>query len=346
MPQPSNRAREYKEVGIFLAPEFSIYVLVPIIEMFRVANHLAGRRLFNWRFISETGGPVESGSGLTMNCDTNIHSDFNFDLVLVIAGKDVVSYLSRHLVAWLNNLYTHGVALGAFDNATFALAEAGLLNGRRATIHWETIRIFSERFPDCELVECRYLMDGNIMTCAGGIATLDMMLDYLEREHGPTLARQVADGFVHPNPQPGSAPQRLIMEPEMVHMKDDVSKAIEIMEETIEAPLSVEKICDQLGVARRNLERMFRRKTQSSIAKYYMRVRLERARELLLYGEESIADISVICGFSSPAVFSRSFRAHVGQTPGEFRSSYSAAEVARFRPHVTWSLNETRRYRT
>ncbi len=345
MPQPGPKSRDYKEVGIFLAPQFPLYALVPIIEALRIANHCASRRLFNWTFISETGGPVESGAGMTINCDTNIYSGFSYDLVLVLSGINAVSFLNRNISAWLQNLYSHGMFLGGIDTGAFALAEAGLLNGRRATIHWEALRIFSERYPDVDIVERRYIIDPPLMTCAGGVATYDLMLEYVERECGPVLARQLADGFVYPDRGRADGPQRGTPEHGHETTNDLVSLTIKLMEETIETPLSVAEISRQLGVARRNLERLFAKRTQSSIAQYYMRVRLERARELLFYGQETINEISLICGFSSPTVFTRTFRTHFGQTPTSFRTSYSAAEMARFRPHVAWTLSETRRQR-
>lgn len=345
MKQPRPLSREFLEVGLFLAPQYSLYELVPVIELFRIANQNAGRRLFNWSFISEDGGPVESGAGMTLNSDTSIHSDFSFDLVLVISGNNPVSFLTRPLVAWLQKLNAHGVHLGGIDTGAFALAEAGLLNDRRVTCHWEAIPIFIERYPDIDVIERRFIIDPPFMSCAGGIAALDMMLEFVEREHGPILARHIANGFVYPNRESGDGAQRLTTGPNEPGHQDPVSKSIELMESNIEAPFSVQAIAKKLQIPRRNLERLFRKKTQSSIAKYYMRVRLERSRELLFYGDDSISDISIICGFSSPAVFTRTFRLHFGQSPSLFRSSYSAMEMARFRPHVAWSLSETRSQR-
>src|SRR5215813_12532663 len=115
-------ARDYREVGIFLAPQYALYGLIPLIEVFRVANQNAGKRLFNWSFVSENGGPVESGAGMTINADTSIYSDFPFDLVIVFSGNDPRSYLSKRLIGWLQRLHAHGVMLGGVDTGAFALA--------------------------------------------------------------------------------------------------------------------------------------------------------------------------------------------------------------------------------
>ncbi|MDA0338241.1 MAG: GlxA family transcriptional regulator [Proteobacteria bacterium] len=331
--------RGYLEVGIFLAPQYSLYGLILLIEVFRVANQNAGRRLFNWSFVSEDGSAVECGAGMIINADASIFSDFPFDLVFVVSGNDPVSYLSRRFVSWIHNLYSHGVPLAGIDTGAFALAEAGLLKGRRATCHWEAIPLFTERYPDTEIVESRYIIDAPFVTCAGGIATLDMILEIIGRDHGPVLANHIANGFVHSARQGSDKAQRSDAELGGNKKTDPVNRAIGLMEANIETPLSIKELADQAGRARRNLERDFRRQTQSSIGQYYVRVRLERAREMLFYGRNQISEISIMCGFSSPAVFTRTFQAHLGQSPRDYRSGSSAQEMARFRPHVTWSLS-------
>ena len=345
MQQPVHQAREYREVGIFLAPQFALYGLVPLIEVFRVANQNSGKRLFNWTFISENGGPIESGAGLTITADASVYSDFHFDLVFIFSGNDATSYLSKRLVSWIRKLHAHGATIGGIDTGAFALAEAGLLKDRRATCHWEAMPLFMERYPDIDIVERRFIIDPSVITCAGGIAVLDMILDYIEREYGPVLARHISNGFVYPNQVRGDGPQRTAAGNPGQNIRDPVSQAVKMMEANTESPLSVQEIAKQLGQLRRNLERVFRKKTQSSIASYYMRVRLERAREMLFYSDVSISEISLVCGFSSPAVFTRTFSANFGQPPSGFRASYSAIEMARFRPHVTWSLSESRSYK-
>jgi len=340
--RPVGAAQGYQEVGLFLAPQFALYDLVPLIEVLRIANQTAGKRLFNWHFISEDGGIVESGAGMTLSTNASIYSGFPYDIVLVLSGNDAVSFLSRRLVSWVQRLSAHGVILGGIDTGAFALAEAGLLKGRIATCHWEAMPLFQERYPETQLVERRFIFDPPYITCAGGIAVLDMVLDLVERDHGPVLARQIANGFVYANRATADSPQRAQTRGGEGGGPDVVKTVISLMESNVETPLSVPELAAQVGLPRRNLERLFRQRTQSPIAQYYIRVRLEQAREMLFYGHNSIIDISVMSGFSSPAVFSRTFRAHFGQSPSEFRSSHSAAEMARYRPHVTWSLSETR----
>ncbi len=332
--------RTYEEVGLFLAPQFPLYALVPLIEVFRIANQTAGKRLFNWTFITEDGGPVECGAGMTLSANASIYSDFPYDRVLVISGNDPLSFLSRRLVSWIQRLNAHGVVLGGIDTGAFALAEAGLLAGRRAVCHWEAMPLFNERYPDTMLVEQRFVFDPQIMTCAGGIAALDMILDLVEREHGPVLSRQIANGFVHAHRDTGDGVQRVHPRGYEEGGEDPVRRLITVMEANIETPLPVPELAAALNMPRRKLERLFLKRTQSSIAHYYMRVRLEQAREMLFYSHSPIADISLMCGFNSPAVFARTFSAHFGQSPSAFRASHAPAEMARYRPQVTWTLSE------
>ena len=334
--------RSYEEVGLFLAPQFPLYALVPLIEVFRIANQTAGKRLFNWHFISEDGGPVESGAGMTLNASASIYSDFPYDRVLIISGNDPLTFLSRRLMSWVQRLHVHGVGLGGIDTGAFALAEAGILKGRRAVCHWEAMPLFNERYPDTSLVEQRFLFDPPILTCAGGIAALDMILDLVEREHGAILARQIANGFVHANRAGTDGAQRVLPRCTEEGRQDPVPALISVMEANVETPLSVPELAAVVGMPRRKLERLFLKRTQTSIAQYYMRVRLEHAREMLFYSHSSVGDISLMSGFSSPAVFARTFHAHFRQSPSAFRSSHGPAEMARYRPQVTWTLSETR----
>jgi len=334
--------RSYEEVGLFLAPQFPLYALVPLIEVFRIANQTAGKRLFNWHFISENGGPVESGAGMTLNATASIYSDFSYDMVMIISGNDPLTFLSRRLMSWVQRLNVHGVVLGGIDTGAFALAEAGILKGRRAVCHWEAMSLFNERYPDTSLVEQRYVFDPPILTCAGGIAALDMVLDLVEREHGAILARQIANGFVHANRAGADGAQRVLPRDTEGGSQDRVPALISVMEANIETPLSVPELAEAVGMPRRKLERLFLKRTQTSVAQYYMRVRLEHAREMLFYSHSSVGDISLMSGFSSSAVFARTFHVHFGQSPSAFRASHAPAEMARYRPQVTWSLSETR----
>ena len=156
------------------------------------------------------------------------------------------------------------------------------------------------------------------------------------------LARQIANGFVHVKRGTPEDPQRAQLRGADGGGRDAVKAAVTVMEVNIETPLSVTELATQVSMPRRNLERLFRQRTQSSIAQYYLRVRLEQAREMLFYGHSSISVISVMSGFSSPTVFARTFQTHFGKSPSAFRASHSAAEMARYRSHVTWSLSETR----
>ncbi|MBE2276075.1 MAG: GlxA family transcriptional regulator [Rhodobacteraceae bacterium] len=339
MPRAVGTRQDFQEVGIFLAPQYGLYDLVPIIEIFRIANQNAGRRLFNWSFVSENGNPVEAGAGMSLSVDSSIYSDFTFDLIFILACNDPISFLSKRLVSWIQRQNAHGVIIAGVNTGAFAIADAGLLNGRRATCHWEALPLFSERYPDVEAVERRYVLDLPILTCAGGISVLDMLLNLIEREHGPVLAGHVANGLVYPGFQRSDAAQRAPIGAETSERADPVKSAIALMEINIESPLPIDELATQVKTPRRNLEREFRRKTQSSIGEYYLRVRLERAREMLFYSKEAISEISLLCGFSSPAVFSRTFRQHFSLSPSDFRASFSAAEMARFRPHVTWTLS-------
>lgn len=328
-----------RRFGIYLVDEYPLYALVPLIEALRIANQAVGRRLYDWSFISENGDPVTAGAGMRLTPDASIYSDFSYDVLFIVAGNVPAAGVSRPMRQWLTRLRRQGTILAALDTGVFALAEVGLLEGVQATLHWEAMPMFRERFPDVAVIEARYVQDRGIITCAGGIAVLDLALELIARDHGDDVARYVANGFVHAARLDGNGPQRSGQPPEDVRPATAVERALAIMDETIEEPLPVEELAQRAGVSRRKLERMFKEQLRTSVAHLYLRVRLERARELLFYGTMPAAEIALACGFSSASAFSRRFAAVFECSPLDFRRSRSPREMVRFRPHLAWSMD-------
>lgn len=330
---------QLRRFGIYLADEYPLYALVPLIEALRIANQAVGHRLYHWHFISENGDPVTAGAGMRLTPDASIYSDHIYDMVFVVAGNVPAAGVSRPFRQWLTRLRRQETVLAAIDTGIFALAEVGLLDGARATLHWEAMPVFRERFPNVSLVEARYVRDRGVITCAGGVAVLDLAIELIARDHGDDVARRVADGFVHAGRMDGGGAQRSGDRAAEPRPATAVERALAVMEETIEEPLPVKDLAQRADVSRRKLERMFKEQLQTSVARLYLRVRLERARELLFYGTMPAAEIALACGFSSASAFSRRFSAVFGTSPLDFRRSRSPREMVRFRPHLAWAMD-------
>lgn len=325
-------------IGFFLVPEFPIYAVIPATEALRIANQNSGHTLFDWRFISVDGAPVRAGNGMLVTPDTSLDQPPDFSTLIVCAGNHPTQYLDRRLLNWLRRIDRHGIRIGALDTGTFALAEAGLMDGYRMTLHWEAMPLFHERYPDLNVVEQIFVIDRNRITCAGGAAATDMMLHLIALDMGTMLAQIVANGMVHERIRHGTDPQRAVLDSPMGSLDPLVLRAIRLMEGNLETPLSPAEIAEEVGLTTRRLERLFRRKLQDSPQRYYLKIRLQAARNLLFYSDVPIQNVALSCGFSGAEVFSRSFRAHFGQSPREFRSDFSTDRLHRFHPEFVQRL--------
>jgi AraC family transcriptional regulator, carnitine catabolism transcriptional activator len=312
-------------IGFLVLPAFPIYALILATESLRVANQHSGHRLFNWHMLSVAGGAVRAGSGAMIAAEASIRDVTSLPTVIVCAGNRPTQDLTRPLLGWLRRLARQGTTMGAIDTGVFALAAAGLLDGRRVTLHWDAIQTFREQFPEIDVVEQLFVSDRNRLTCAGGIATLDMMLHLISRQASPALAQIIANGFVYERIRPATDPQR------RAGGNRELETIIRRMEDHIDDPLSRVKLARDCGMSTRQLERLVRRHLGDSPMKYYLKIRLQAARNLLFYTDRPVQEIALASGFSSSQLFSRSFHALFRLSPREFRHQYRGERLLRFR---------------
>lgn len=327
-----------EQIGFLLLPEFPLYALVPAIEALRIASQYAARRLFRVSLLSLDGQPVRAGNGMTLPAEAAIATVGFIPTLLVVGGNHPTQHLSRELLAWLRRLARHGALLGGIDTGTFALAAAGVLDGHRATLHWEAAEIFRELHPEIAIVERLFVIDRNRVTCAGGIAALDLMLHLIATRHGHSLAQMVADGFVHGRIRRDDEPQRTEPDEAFGRLDPRLGRVVRLMERNLEAPLDSPALALAAGVSVRQLERLIRDRFADSPRGFYLKLRLHAARNQLFYGDTPVQEIAQMTGFSSPAVFCRAFKARFGVGPREFRRQCSRDMLQRFRPEIRQQL--------
>jgi AraC family carnitine catabolism transcriptional activator len=325
---------EVVRYGFLLLPEFPIYALIPAIEALRLANQNRGRKLYSWHFFSPDGRPVRAGNGMAVPVEAAMADIAWFPALFICAGNHPMQYATKRVLSWLRRLARHGAVLGAIDTGVFALAAAGLLEGYKATLHWEALAMFRDRYPGIAVSEQLYVIDRDRITCAGGNAALDLMLHLIARRHGPALAQIVANGFVAQRIRRATEPQRLSAQQISGDSRTVFTRILQEMEENLEAPLSAAELAHRTGVSPRALARMLRDRVGESPMRYYRRLRLQAARNALFYSDTPIQAIAASCGFASPEVFSRSFRAQFGVSPREFRQQFTREQLRRFRPEL------------
>ncbi|UFS66353.1 GlxA family transcriptional regulator [Paracoccus denitrificans] len=307
-----------------LLDRFTMVSFAAAIEPLRLANRLAGRELYQWRLIGEQGETALCSNGARILLDGPLLETRRDDTVLVCGGLDVARAATRPVLAWLRREARRGTRIGALCTGAWVLAEAGLLDGRRATIHWENQDGFAEKFPDITLIRTVFVEDGSRLTAAGGTAAIDLMLRQIARDHGTELAGRVADQMIHTAIRSEEDQQRLSSPTRMGARHPRLAQVLARMEANIEEPVSPARLAAEAGLSPRQLERLFARYLGRSPKRYYMELRLERARHLLLQTGMSVMEIGLACGFASTAHFSKCYRATYGCTPYRERGAAGA----------------------
>ena len=220
----------------------------------------------------------------------------------------------------------------------YALAHAGLLSGCQATTHWSWRPGFAEQFPEVDVSEQLYTIDGKLMTCAGGTAGVDLMLYLVADDHGEQLATEVANQILHYPRRPPEGAQRFVASGLDGDIHPDVRAAMSLLESCIEEPISVPELCQRLGVSQRQLERLFRRSTGCTIVQFSKLLRLQYARVLLTSTRMTIREVSAACGFNSMSYFSLSFQKVFDKKPSEYRQAWPENEPAPSWPGTVYSF--------
>jgi len=306
-------------IGFLLVPNFSLIAVTSAMEPLRLANWVAGTELYRWRVITVDGGPVTASSGMTIHADCGIDDVELQQTLFVCGGINIHEFDDPKVYAWLRRLARRGGDVGALCTGSFVLARAGLLDGYRCTIHWENLPSFTEEFPDIDVLPEIYQIDRNRWTCAGGTAALDMMLHVIARQFGDELALTVSDELIHDRIREAGDQQRLDLRLRLGVSHPKLLLAASIMEKHLEQPLGQEELAGMVGLSTRQLERLFSKYLGQTPTRYYLDLRLVKARQLLLQTSLSVLNVALACGFVSASHFSKSYREHFGHTPREER---------------------------
>jgi len=310
-----------RQIGIVLVPDFALASFSMVIEPLRIANRLSGRKLYEWTLLSDTGGAIASSAGIDLQTQPIAETrDAVFDLSLVCAGFHAERYRAAAVLNWLRRHRRMGRDIGAVSTGTFVLARAGLLVGRRCTVHWDFRSALAELYPDLDLVDELYVIDRGIVTSAGSIAALDLMLRLISDQQSVAFSKAVGEQFVHGGVRGASEHQRSDLIHRLGSAKPVLIEAVRRMEESLDRPLSPAIIARDLGVSQRQLERQFKAQLGRTPVAYHRDLRLDQARRMLTQSPLSVTVIAIACGFGSPSHFAQLYRERFGKLPTEDRS--------------------------
>ena len=317
------------EIGFVPCKGFSMMDFSSAIEPLRLANRIAGEELYRWHLASQDGRAVRGANGIPIGVNGDLKSIENVETVFVCTGIDVQSTDTSILLPWLRRMATTGMNIGATCTGAHVLAKAGLLDGHRCTIHWENLAAFTEVFPDIEVTTELFEIDRKRVTCSGGTAAIDLMLNMITTQHGYEIAAKVADQFMHERIRDQRDQQRVALPARIGVRHPKLLSAIKAMEDNLEEPLGRQELAELANLSTRQLERLFRKYLKRSPARYYLELRLNKSRLLLLQTAMPVIDVALACGFVSASHFSKCYRDFYGKTPRQERAGSvgSASEM-------------------
>ncbi|KIC22450.1 GlxA family transcriptional regulator [Leisingera sp. ANG-Vp] len=321
-------AGQPKRFVFVLLEKFTMLSYASAVECLRIANRMNGDDSYTWTLIGEGGDTMTCSAGTTFQLDDDLIELHRDDVVMVCSGIDVQEATTKKLLAWLRREARKGLTMGGLCTASYALAKAGLLDGKRATIHWENADSFAEEFDEVDLTKSVFVIDGNRVSTAGGTSSIDLMLKLIANDHGEELANAVADQLIYSSIRTDQDTQRLSIPTRIGVRHPKLSMVIQMMEANIEEPISPSVLAQDVGMSTRQLERLFRRYLNRSPKRYYMELRLQKARNLLMQTDMSVINVALACGFASPSHFSKCYRAHYDTTPYRERGSKAATYKA------------------
>ncbi|KFE33872.1 AraC family transcriptional regulator [Thioclava atlantica] len=305
-------------IGLLLFPNFSMMACASASEPFRAANRLAGETLYDLHILSSTGGAISSSSGFKLETQALAFAP-ELDRLFVVASLDIEQLHDKTATRFLQRFAITGKPIGALSNGSFVLARAGVLDGYRCTLHWESLAEFGEEFPLIETCREIYVRDRNRWTCAGGIAAIDLMLEQVATDFGGNLAAEVAEQFLHSRIRGPEEFQRMETKWRYGVRDERINAAIRCMEHNLETLVEISDIAQKCNLSLRHMERLWHKHFDMTPKQFYMRLRLKEAQRLLKETSEPIAGIALRCGFVSASHLGGTYRRAFGRSPGEER---------------------------
>lgn len=309
-------------VGILPIPGFALMSYACTVEPLRAANLLSKKPLYKVIHYGSDGSVASSGDASLEQC-AQMGSDDALDLLLVVAGGDPFAFDDSATFEWLRRLDSDGVHIGGVSGGSVILAKAGLMEGRRMTVHWEHAEALAERFPETLIERRLFVMDRDRVTCGGGTAPLDLMHALISSQWGSVFARLVSDWFLHTDIRAAAAPQRGGLPERLGSHSPHLVEAVSAMENHIADPLSLTQLALVVDVTTRHLNRLFTESLGQSAMAYYRDLRLDVARRLVKDTAMSVAEIAETTGFSAPGHFSNAYKQCFGIRPQADRQSRS-----------------------
>ncbi|MGL4490722.1 MAG: GlxA family transcriptional regulator [Rhizobiaceae bacterium] len=307
------------DVTFLVLPGTSILCVASAIDPLRAANRISGEQLYRWTITSPDGKDTPTTSGISVTVSAKFDAGARHEVLVIIGGFGTAPYGKGPFISGLAKACRQARAVGGIEAGTWLLGRAGLLDGRRATTHFEDREDFSAAFPGATVMPDRYVIDGPVFTCSGASPTFDLMLHLIRARQGVSLAMSVASVFAYQQSSNTEPADPVISVSQLEQTEPRLATAIRLMETQIDEPVKIATVAKRLNISPRTLEHSFLRHIGEPPARFYLGLRLAAARKMVTDTKLPMTEIATRTGFSSAAVFTRAFGARFGRTPSSLR---------------------------
>ena len=320
-----NIAPPLRRIGVCVSPNMSLSSALLACEPMRSVNRFYRSPAYEITFIGASLEPVVSGIGIAVEPGSTFDDDVQFDMVIVVSSYVQKDDYKKPLRRWLRRQARRGVEICGVDFGVCLIAEAGLLDGYRVTMHWEAMASATERFPKLDVCDDVYVIDRNRLTCGGHMACNDLFLAVVERDQGAKIARFVSADIIYGASRTGDTRQNNPLSWDPLIRNPHLRHAIDLMEENIETPLSIPDVAREIGLSVRQLQDLSKQHFGETPSNRYLDIRLNAARNMLMYGDQSITEIVTATGFNSVSTFCRAFRKRFKSTARDYRTAFAVS---------------------
>ena len=307
-------------VTVLILPGSSMMSVACTIDPMRAANRMAHETIFDWTVHTLDGASALLSCDLPLSIDSKFGAVAGGDILIIVAGFDSDLHAGKGAVPQIAKAASKYDFVGGVEAGAWLLARAGLLNGRRATTHWEDLEGFADAHLDIDVIPDRFVIDGKYFTTGGASPTFDLMLHLIRSRRGVAFAMEVASAFIYDEAHTPTDAQMLVSLGHLNTFEPRVASAIRIMESRIDEPVSISAIASEMEMSVRMLENLFIEAMKISPGKYYRNLRLQVARRLAVDTKLSVQEIAIRTGFNSLSAFSRSYKNSFGVSPTESRN--------------------------
>lgn len=339
MPTTSSNVRRrgalerQRRVIVLVVPPVDELDLVGPIQVLSAANRLAGKPIYSVEVATNGADLKVEGEGGLLSFLAHGHYQAlktDFDSLLIVCGVATRAARDQELFAWMRSVAPRVRRLGSVCVGSFLLAEAGLLNGKRATTHWKFGQELAGRYPKVRVVtEPIWVRDGNIYTSAGISAGIDLALAWVEEDCGNAIASEVARELVLFLRRPGGQAQLSVSLGAQAKEMKSMQELQVWIAENLQQRLTLPILAERVAMSVRNFERLFTRELGVPPARYVLEMRVEAARRMLERTSKGLEQIALACGFSSADAMRRAFLRTLRMTPLGCRR------------HLSWSAPST-----